>query len=185
VLPATAAIDRTTGEFQWTYCSAELAWREVRGATDDIVYVDTTMPDPSASASEYRRLNAVIALDARSGAELWRVAVARQQLGWPPGPFTGSGVVVVQVDDEAEAAIVGVDADTGETRWRVTEAELDATIATNTNTSLPPVSPSPSPASVVAPLRSAPCRRRWVDDAPRSECCRRRPTLAQHARRHT
>jgi hypothetical protein len=46
LVPALAALDPATGEFEWTYCSADLAWREVRGATDDIVYVNSTMPDP-------------------------------------------------------------------------------------------------------------------------------------------
>ena len=102
LLPGLAAIDRTTGEVQWVYCSADLAWREVRGATDDIVYVDATMPDPSASASEFGQLSAVIAIDATSGAELWQAPVARPQLGWAPGPFAGGHVVVVEVDDEGE-----------------------------------------------------------------------------------
>lgn len=124
LLPGLAALDRTTGEVQWTYCSADLAWREVRGATDDIVYVDATMPDPSASASEYRQLSAVIAIDATSGAELWQVPVARPQLGWAPGPFAGGEVVVVEVDDGDDAAIVGLDARTGDQLWRVAKSDL-------------------------------------------------------------
>ncbi len=141
LVPALAAVDPTTGEFQWTYCSADLAWREVRGATDDVVYVDSTMPDPSASPSEYGQLSAVVAVDARSGAELWRVPVARQQLGWPLGPFAGSGVVVVAVDDDDGAAIVGLDAESGDTTWRVAEADLGNAAASMGN-----------PDPVVAPL---------------------------------
>ena len=129
--PALAAVDRTTGEYQWTYCSAEPAWREVRGATNDIVYVDSTTPDQSA----------VIAVDARSGAELWQVPVARQPLGWPLGPFAGGGVVVVEVDDDNGAAIVGLDAETGDTVWRVAVADLGGTVA-----------PSAGLPSVVAPV---------------------------------
>ncbi len=129
LVPTLAALDPTTGEFQWTYCSADLAWREVRGATDDIVYIDSTMPDPSASASEFGQLNAVVAVDSRSGEELWRVPVVRQQLGWPLGPFAGSGVVVVAVDDDNGAAIVGLDANSGDTIWRVAEADLSGAAA--------------------------------------------------------
>ena len=134
LVPALAALDPTTGAIQWTYCSADLAWREVRGATDDIVYVDSTMPDSSTNNSG-NQLSAVVAVDARSGAELWRVPVARQQLGWPLGPFAGSGVVVVAVDDDDGAAIVGLDAESGDTMWRVSGADL-----------------GDAPASVVAPL---------------------------------
>lgn len=85
--------------------------------------------------------SAVIAVDATSGRELWRVAVARQKLGWPAGPFAGGGIVVVQVDDPAGPAIVGLNATTGETLWRVTEVELGATA--------PAHAPGPS---AVAPL---------------------------------
>jgi outer membrane protein assembly factor BamB len=136
LLPALAAIDGSTGGFQWTYCSAEPAWREVRGATDEVVFVDATMPDPSASASEFRQVEAVIAVDARSGVELWRVPVARQQFGWPLGPFAGGGVVVVEVDDGDGAAIVGLGADTGETLWRVAEADLGVVAASSSAGSL-------------------------------------------------
>lgn len=124
LLPGLAALDRTTGEVQWTYCSADLAWREVRGATDDIVYLDATMPDPSASATDYRQLSAVIAVDATSGAELWQVPVARPQLGWAPGPFAGGEVVVVEVDDGDGVAIAGLDARTGGELWRVAGSDL-------------------------------------------------------------
>jgi outer membrane protein assembly factor BamB len=129
LLPALAALDPTTGAFEWTYCSTDVAWREVRGATDDIVYVDSTMPDPAAEPSASGQLTAVIAVDARSGHELWRVPVARQQLGWPLGPFAGSGVVVVAVDDDNGAAIVGLDATSGDTIWRVAQADLSAAAA--------------------------------------------------------
>lgn len=127
LLPGLAALDRTTGEVRWTYCSADQAWREVRGATDDIVYLDATMPDPAASASEYGQLSAVIAVDATSGAELWQVPVARPQLGWPPGPFAGGRVVVVEVEDDDGAAIVGLDARTGDQLWRADKSDLGGT----------------------------------------------------------
>ena len=120
---------------------ADLAWREVRGATEDIVYIDSTMPDPSASVSGFGQLNSVVAVDPRSGEELWRVPVARQQLGWPLGPFAGSGVVVVAVDDDNGAAIVGLDAKSGDTIWRVAEADLSDAAA-----------PAGAPDPVVAPL---------------------------------
>lgn len=124
LLPALAALDPTTGAFEWTYCSTDVAWREVRGATDDIVYIDSTMPDSSASPSASGQLTAVVAVDARSGEELWRVPIVRQKLGWPLGPFAGSGVVVVAVDDGNGAAIVGLDAKSGGTVWRVAQADL-------------------------------------------------------------
>jgi outer membrane protein assembly factor BamB len=141
LVPALAALDPATGEFQWTYCSADLAWREVRGATDDIVYVNSTMSDSPATAVASDQRFAVTAVDALSGEELWRVPVARQQLGWPLGPFAGSGVVVVAVDDDDGAAIVGLNAESGDTIWRVAEADLrDAAVSTGT------------PGPVVAPL---------------------------------
>lgn len=141
LVPALAALDPATGEFQWTYCSADLAWREVRGATEGIVYIDSTMPDPSASASAWGQLTAVVAVDARSGEELWQVPVVRQPFGWPLGPFAGSGVVVVAVDDDNGEAIVGLDAKSGDTIWRVAQADLgDATASKGT------------PDPVVAPL---------------------------------
>ncbi len=130
LVPALAALDSETGEFQWTYCSADLAWREVRGATDDIVYIDSTTSDSPSSASASGLLTAVIAVDALSGEELWRVPVVRQQLGWPLGPFAGSGVVVVAVNDDNGAAIVGLDAKSGDTIWRVAEADLSGAAAT-------------------------------------------------------
>jgi hypothetical protein len=139
-LPALAALDPATGAFEWTYCSTEVAWREVRGATDDIVYIDSTKPDPPADPSAAGRLTDLIAVDARSGQELWRVPVARQQLGWPLGPFAGSEVVVVAVDDDG-GAIVGLDATSGDTIWRVAEADLGAAEAS-----------VGAPGSVVAPL---------------------------------
>jgi hypothetical protein len=141
LLPALAALDPTTGAFEWTYCSTDMAWREVRGATDDIVYMDSTMRDPSADPSASGQLTAVIAVDAQSGQELWRVPVARQQLGWPLGPFAGSGVVVVAVHDDNGAAIVGLDATSGVTIWRVAETDLGAAEAS-----------MGTPGSVVAPL---------------------------------
>jgi outer membrane protein assembly factor BamB len=141
LVPALAALDPATGEFQWTYCSADLAWREVRGATDDVVYVNSTMSDSPSTAVASDQRFAVTAVDALSGEELWRVPVARQQLGWPLGPFAGSGVVVVAVDDDNGAAIVGLDAKSGDTIWRVAEADLsDAAASMGT------------PDPVVAPL---------------------------------
>jgi outer membrane protein assembly factor BamB len=83
----------------------------------------------------------VVAIDARTGSELWRVPVARQQLGWPLGPFAGSGVVVVEVDGDDGAAIVGLDATSGDTMWRVAEADLGETAASVED-----------PVPVVAPL---------------------------------
>jgi hypothetical protein len=145
LLPALAALDPSTGEFRWTHCSADPAWREVRGATDDVVYVDETLPAPSGSPSVDGQLNAVVAIDAGNGDELWRVSVARQPLGWPLGPFAGSGVVVVAVDDDNGAAIVGLDASSGDTRWRVALADLGA-----------PAVPTGNPGSVVAPLANTP-----------------------------
>jgi outer membrane protein assembly factor BamB len=141
LLPSLAAHDRTTGELEWTYCSADRAWREVLGATDDVVYLGSTMPDPSASGSEFGQVIAVIAVDVASGAELWRVPVAHPQLGWPPGPFAGGGVVVVGVQDGDGAAIVGLDAGTADELWRIAESDLGGAAA----------SPTP-PWSVVAPL---------------------------------
>jgi outer membrane protein assembly factor BamB len=141
LVPALSALDPATGEFQWTYCSADLAWREVRGATDDIVYVDSTMSDSPATAVASDQRFAVTAVDAASGEELWRVPIARQQLGWPLGPFAGSGVVVVAVDDDNGAAIVGLDAESGDTMWRVAEADLSDAEA-----------PMGAPDPVVAPI---------------------------------
>lgn len=136
LLPALAAIDRATGEFQWVSCSADRVWRQVRGAGDDIVYVESIASEPSNP----RQPRDVIAVDAQTGTELWRITVPRQQLGWPPGPFDGGGVVVVQVDDDAGAPIVGVDARSGDTRWRVDLTEVGA-----------PDAGTPLP-SVIAPL---------------------------------
>jgi outer membrane protein assembly factor BamB len=146
LLPALAAVDRATGTVMWTYCSAELAWREVRGATDDVVFIDSGTPDPSVPRLNPTRLHAVIAIDARNGTELWRLAVANQRLGWAQGPFAAGGVVAVEVDDGASSAIVGVDATTGAARWRVTAAQLDSMSTTDATTqTLPPVASAPPP----------------------------------------
>ena len=60
------------------------------------------------------------AIDAGEGSELWRLPLGAQgAMGWAQGPFAGSGVVVLEVDDAAGAAIVGIDAPTGTERWRL------------------------------------------------------------------
>ncbi len=128
--PALASYDRGTGDIQWTTCSTDLVWREVRGATDDVVYVDeTSRQDPIAGQNSGQPVQNLIAIDARTGAELWRVGHDWQRLGWPLGPFTGGGVVVVGVSDEGGDALVGVDARTGVELWRAPAA--DPELATN------------------------------------------------------
>lgn len=128
LLPGLAAIDAVTGEFRWTYCSADLAWREIRGATEDVVYVDATAPDPSGSSGA-GSLVTLVAVDAVSGAELWQLRIAHPTLGRPAGPIAGRGVVVVEVEsaDGDATAIVGVDARTGDELWRATASDLRGT----------------------------------------------------------
>lgn len=123
LVPSLAALDRETGLFRWTYCSSDRAWWEIRGATDDIVHATSTMPGGSATENE------LIAVDAATGAAQWQIPVARQQLGWPPGPFAGGGVVVVEID--GGRVIVGLDASSGAELWRVVDADLGGSAGTS------------------------------------------------------
>jgi outer membrane protein assembly factor BamB len=114
------ALDASSGEVEWTYALADGSWVEsspvVRG---DIVYVG------SSDAL------ALFALDARSGAEVWRFKTGGWSWGTPvvtdevvyigsisAFPYYFSGVDLV-------AGFFAVDRQTGEERWRMTPEAVE------------------------------------------------------------
>ncbi len=121
--PALAAFDLALGGVQWSYCSTDQAWRSVLGATDQVVYLNSITLDQTFELT---------ALDAKSGAELWRRPLTPPTelgMGHAQGPFAAAGVVVLKVNDGSGDAIVGVDAGTGAERWRSTGDAVPTPIA--------------------------------------------------------
>ena len=107
--PALASYALATSEVAWSFCSADEAWREVLGVTNDVVYLDAIPHDQGTQE--------LMAIDAETGSELWKVAHS-YPLGWPLGPFTGGGVIVISSQDDDGEAIVAIDAGTGTELWR-------------------------------------------------------------------
>jgi outer membrane protein assembly factor BamB len=109
------AFDLITGDHLWSYCSAELAYRKVLGATDDVVVMSQNQQ--------------IIAVDAHDGTELWHQSDVAEPLGWAQGPFAGGDVTVIELGDGGGHALVGVDARTGAERWRVAKVGSEFLVA--------------------------------------------------------
>jgi outer membrane protein assembly factor BamB len=108
------------------------------GATPDVVLA----MQPNDNGAD------TIALDAETGAELWKISTA-QGLGIAPGPVGAKGVAVIETDAEGPPFVMGVDIATGEERWRI---EPGLSVIGNTDdvvvvTPTAPVLPQPSPGS--------------------------------------
>jgi outer membrane protein assembly factor BamB len=114
------AFELATGAHQWSSCSSEQGYRTMLGTTDTEVFVALQTPAPSTT---------LLALDARSGAELWRAAAAAPRWGWPQGPFAASDIVVFRADEAGVPAVVGVDALTGAELWRLPGPEVGEPVA--------------------------------------------------------
>ncbi|HEY7627966.1 MAG TPA: PQQ-binding-like beta-propeller repeat protein [Ilumatobacteraceae bacterium] len=113
--PALGAYDVASGSLLWMYCSADQTWRSLFDATADIAYVESTTADSTNIGNPLE----LIAVDAHTGTELWRVAHTWSQLQWPLGSFTGAGIIVLPVKAESGDTLVGLDAGTGEVRWQI------------------------------------------------------------------
>lgn len=110
-LAAAAAFDSRSGRVEWSVCSTDPVYRSMVAAMDRVVYL-------SVFADEVSDL---VALDARDGAELWRLPVVSSGSpgsGWPKGAFAGGGAVVLVLADETSQApmLAGVDAIIGVVR---------------------------------------------------------------------
>ncbi len=148
--PALGAFDLATGAVQWIYCSAEQAWRSVLGATDEVVYLNSVTREQTFELT---------ALDANTGAELWRRLLAPPTelgMGDAQGPIAGGGVVVLKVNDGDGVATVGVDAGTGSERWRTASVPAaDAAARGAADTAAGPVvvaGPGGPPAPILTPI---------------------------------
>ncbi len=107
--PTYGSFDLVSGDLHWSTCSPEEAYRFMIGASDDVILAIESGGAASAQT---------VALDAASGAELWRHSTVRG-LGTPPGPVVGQGITVVETDAEGTPFVMGVDATTGSERWRL------------------------------------------------------------------
>lgn len=140
--PAVAGLVLESGDVAWSTCSTADAWRYLLGATDDTVFVASTLRDHTGSVS---------AFDAHDGRALWTRSTVPGAWGWPEGPVAGRNTVVVQVADGPAVAVIGVDARTGAERWRLAAAER----LLPTSTSPPPAVGPPQlgpPATPVTPI---------------------------------
>ncbi len=156
--PAFGAFELTTGALEWSTCSPEETYRSVVGASADLVLVTESHDQESKS----------IALDAETGAELWRMSTVRG-LGVAPGPVDAQGVVVLETDAEGPSFVVGVDAQTGEERWRIPPGESvvgrsdDVVVVTLTQASSSGNSQDP-PTNRLRGLDRATGTERWAND---------------------
>jgi outer membrane protein assembly factor BamB len=116
-----AAFDLGNGAHQWSSCDAEPGYRTVLATTDAVVLVALETPAPATT---------LVAVDAGSGADLWRAPATRPRWGWPEGAYAGSDTVVFRTGDAAGApAVVAVDALTGVERWRLPGPEVGEPVA--------------------------------------------------------
>src|SRR5687768_17407970 len=96
--PAAGALSIKDGAVEWLVCSPDEAYRQIIGASDDIVLVEESRPSARSA----------IAFDAADGSERWRRSIADTPI--PPGPFDGERIIVLATDDRGAPALVGVDA---------------------------------------------------------------------------
>ena len=115
--PALVAYARDDGSTAWSTCQDGSAWRDLVGATETAVYL-LQASSASGGPTNLGWLN-LIAVDAGSGTEKWRVAMGGYSPFVPAGPVAAQGIVLTTLDDGAGHSIAGLDADSGEVRWRV------------------------------------------------------------------
>jgi hypothetical protein len=84
--PALAAYAREDGELRWFVCSSEPVRRDVRGASDDIVWLGVTRQRPFEQT--------MVAYDASDGQEL-PAGGPEEERPEPPPPGTGEPTLVV------------------------------------------------------------------------------------------
>jgi hypothetical protein len=114
--PAVSAYDRDQGSTVWSVCQDASDWRQLIGATDSGVYL--LQASSNSGGPTNVGWSNLVAIDAMTGAERWRVAMGGYSPYVPVGPVAGQGVVVTTLDDEAGHTIAGIGADSREVRWR-------------------------------------------------------------------
>ncbi|MEQ1897227.1 MAG: PQQ-binding-like beta-propeller repeat protein [Vicinamibacterales bacterium] len=111
------ALDAGTGDLLWEYRAAAADTPRSTGVARGLaLYADKVFMSWGAD---------VIAVDARTGKEVWRAAAADRDKGFrlAAGPVAAHGTIVVGLSScgrfiEEKCAIVGFDAATGKERWR-------------------------------------------------------------------
>ena len=109
--PALAGYEIDSGSLRWVNCAGGAARRSVAAATGQIVYMAEQLADPTTGEPGTPHL---VAIDVTDGESLWQIDVGLV----PTGPFIGSGVAVVGLEDAQGRATVGFDPISGSVLWR-------------------------------------------------------------------
>jgi alcohol dehydrogenase (cytochrome c) len=132
------ALDAATGDLIWEYSyTFPEAARTLGGPTRNIALYRDKVYMATYDA-------AIVAIDARTGRELWRTAKANYEQGYThtAGPIIGDGVVLSGINGcewykKEGCFITGHDADTGKELWRTSTIALPGTPAGDTWAGLP------------------------------------------------
>ena len=132
------ALDAATGELIWEYrYEFPEAARTLGGPTRNIAIYGDKLYMATYDA-------AIVAIDARSGREVWRTRKANFEQGYThtAGPIIGEGVVLSGINGcewykEEGCFITGHDADTGKELWRTSTIALPGTPGGDTWADLP------------------------------------------------
>ncbi|MEE4146339.1 MAG: PQQ-binding-like beta-propeller repeat protein [Halieaceae bacterium] len=132
------ALDAATGELIWEYrYEFPAAARTLGGPTRNIAIYGDKLYMATYDA-------AIVAIDARSGREVWRTSKANFEQGYThtAGPVIGEGVVLSGINGcewykEEGCFITGHDAETGEELWRTSTIALPGTPGGDTWAGLP------------------------------------------------
>lgn len=132
------ALDAASGELIWEYrYQFPEAARTLGGPTRNIAIYKDKLYMATYDA-------AIVAIDARSGREVWRTAKANFEQGYThtAGPIIGDGVVLSGINGcewykQEGCFITGHNADTGEELWRTSTIALPGTAGGDTWAGLP------------------------------------------------
>ena len=125
-VPLVAAYDANTGKHRWVACADDQGYASVRAATGSRVFV-AVAGGPGRNHTDGPQA-VFLALDAKTGDEVWRGTEAKykQQLPKDAEVLSAEPPVVggVRLTGGQDDPLVAVDAKTGKQRWSQPEARL-------------------------------------------------------------